>query len=169
MDKFTYLPVQNAGIKPFVTIHHHDYPQELEDRYGGWLSSEMQYGLISPLFCLYLGYVILWSVFKFLMFETVCIFSGKTLSTLLKYVFRVLGIEWSTGLRSMSQTCSQIWRTRGDSIHLLTVRPLLATVLLGILMLSLLLRCTTCYWHMARLQKFTVSNFRQVFISLSIS
>ncbi|XP_031116011.1 beta-glucosidase 18-like isoform X1 [Ipomoea triloba] len=32
----------SKGIKPFVTIHHHDHPQELEDRYGGWLSSEMQ-------------------------------------------------------------------------------------------------------------------------------
>ncbi|KZV23212.1 beta-glucosidase 18-like [Dorcoceras hygrometricum] len=30
------------GIQPFVTIHHFDYPQELEDRYGGWLSSLMQ-------------------------------------------------------------------------------------------------------------------------------
>ncbi|GJW53152.1 uncharacterized mitochondrial protein-like protein [Tanacetum coccineum] len=26
------------GIKPFVTTHHHDFPQELEDRYGSWLS-----------------------------------------------------------------------------------------------------------------------------------
>ncbi|CAA2973762.1 beta-glucosidase 18-like [Olea europaea subsp. europaea] len=30
------------GIEPFVTIHHSDYPQELEDRYGGWLSTLMQ-------------------------------------------------------------------------------------------------------------------------------
>ncbi|XP_075488112.1 beta-glucosidase 18-like [Primulina tabacum] len=30
------------GIQPFVTIHHFDYPQELEDRYGGWLSPLMQ-------------------------------------------------------------------------------------------------------------------------------
>ncbi|KAJ6752103.1 hypothetical protein OIU85_002520 [Salix viminalis] len=30
------------GIKPFVTIHHHDIPQELVDRYGGWLSPLMQ-------------------------------------------------------------------------------------------------------------------------------
>ncbi|CAH9088231.1 unnamed protein product [Cuscuta epithymum] len=34
--------VISKGIKPFVTIHHHDYPQELEYRYGGWLDSEMQ-------------------------------------------------------------------------------------------------------------------------------
>ncbi|XP_019176011.1 PREDICTED: beta-glucosidase 46-like [Ipomoea nil] len=30
------------GIEPFVTINHYDVPQELEDRYQGWLSSEMQ-------------------------------------------------------------------------------------------------------------------------------
>ncbi|KAK4484881.1 hypothetical protein RD792_007481 [Penstemon davidsonii] len=30
------------GIEPFVTIHHYDFPQELEDRYGGWLSPLMQ-------------------------------------------------------------------------------------------------------------------------------
>ncbi|KAJ6301498.1 hypothetical protein OIU77_015744 [Salix suchowensis] len=30
------------GIKPFVTIHHHDIPQELVDRYGGWISPLMQ-------------------------------------------------------------------------------------------------------------------------------
>ncbi|KAK6154324.1 hypothetical protein DH2020_008572 [Rehmannia glutinosa] len=30
------------GIEPFVTIFHNDYPQELEDRFGGWLSPLMQ-------------------------------------------------------------------------------------------------------------------------------
>ncbi|CAN1789501.1 Probable inactive beta-glucosidase 14 [Linum perenne] len=30
------------GIEPFVTIHHHDIPQELEDIYGGWLSPLIQ-------------------------------------------------------------------------------------------------------------------------------
>ncbi|KAL5132444.1 Beta-glucosidase 18 [Glycine soja] len=30
------------GIEPFVTIHHHDYPGELEERYGGWLSPLIQ-------------------------------------------------------------------------------------------------------------------------------
>nr|AUO68291.1 putative glycoside hydrolase [Populus trichocarpa] len=30
------------GLEPFVTIHHHDIPQELVDRYGGWLSPLMQ-------------------------------------------------------------------------------------------------------------------------------
>ncbi|KAI5605495.1 hypothetical protein BDE02_01G356100 [Populus trichocarpa] len=30
------------GMEPFVTIHHHDIPQELVDRYGGWLSPLMQ-------------------------------------------------------------------------------------------------------------------------------
>ncbi|KAJ9551840.1 hypothetical protein OSB04_015885 [Centaurea solstitialis] len=31
------------GIKPFVTIYHYDFPQELQDRYGSWLSPLMQY------------------------------------------------------------------------------------------------------------------------------
>ncbi|XP_021719664.1 beta-glucosidase 46-like isoform X2 [Chenopodium quinoa] len=30
------------GIQPFVTLSHYDIPQELEDRYGGLLSSEIQ-------------------------------------------------------------------------------------------------------------------------------
>ncbi|XP_060190160.1 beta-glucosidase 18-like isoform X2 [Lycium barbarum] len=30
------------GITPFVTIHHYDYPQEFEDRFGAWLSPLMQ-------------------------------------------------------------------------------------------------------------------------------
>ncbi|GJN02361.1 hypothetical protein PR202_ga19703 [Eleusine coracana subsp. coracana] len=30
------------GIEPFVTICHYDIPQELETRYGGWLSPEIQ-------------------------------------------------------------------------------------------------------------------------------
>ncbi|KAL5775428.1 hypothetical protein ACOSP7_012985 [Xanthoceras sorbifolium] len=30
------------GIRPFVTLTHYDIPQELEDRYGGWLSPQVQ-------------------------------------------------------------------------------------------------------------------------------
>lgn len=30
------------GIEPFVTIHHHDLPIELDQRYGSWMSSQMQ-------------------------------------------------------------------------------------------------------------------------------
>ncbi|KAJ8446591.1 hypothetical protein Cgig2_019744 [Carnegiea gigantea] len=30
------------GIQPFVTLSHFDIPQELEDRYGGWLSPQLQ-------------------------------------------------------------------------------------------------------------------------------
>ncbi|KAF8391382.1 hypothetical protein HHK36_023686 [Tetracentron sinense] len=32
----------HKGIEPFVTINHHDIPQELEDRYGSWLSPLIQ-------------------------------------------------------------------------------------------------------------------------------
>ncbi|GJN02362.1 hypothetical protein PR202_ga19704 [Eleusine coracana subsp. coracana] len=31
------------GIEPFVTICHYDIPQELATRYGGWLSTEIQF------------------------------------------------------------------------------------------------------------------------------
>lgn len=31
-----------SGIQPFVTLNHYDIPQELEDRYGSWLSAEIQ-------------------------------------------------------------------------------------------------------------------------------
>ncbi|CAL5412013.1 unnamed protein product [Camellia sinensis] len=41
-----YNDVINAllhkGIQPFVTLTHYDIPQELEDRYGGWLSPKVQ-------------------------------------------------------------------------------------------------------------------------------
>ncbi|XP_010267719.1 PREDICTED: beta-glucosidase 46 isoform X2 [Nelumbo nucifera] len=30
------------GIEPFVTLNHYDIPQELEDRYGAWLSPDIQ-------------------------------------------------------------------------------------------------------------------------------
>ncbi|XP_019236467.1 PREDICTED: beta-glucosidase 18-like isoform X2 [Nicotiana attenuata] len=30
------------GITPFVTLNHHDHPQELEEKYGGWLNPLMQ-------------------------------------------------------------------------------------------------------------------------------
>ncbi|KAK1556993.1 hypothetical protein Q3G72_015792 [Acer saccharum] len=32
----------HRGIIPFVTLTHYDIPQELEDRYGGWLSPQVQ-------------------------------------------------------------------------------------------------------------------------------
>nr|KYP72854.1 Beta-glucosidase 6 [Cajanus cajan] len=32
----------NRGIEPFVTLSHYDIPQELEERYKGWLSDEIQ-------------------------------------------------------------------------------------------------------------------------------
>ncbi|XP_062161707.1 beta-glucosidase 46-like [Alnus glutinosa] len=32
----------HKGIQPFVTLTHYDIPQELQDKYGAWLSSEVQ-------------------------------------------------------------------------------------------------------------------------------
>lgn len=32
-----------TGIEPFVTLTHYDIPQELEDRYGAWLSAEVRH------------------------------------------------------------------------------------------------------------------------------
>ncbi|OIT33098.1 beta-glucosidase 18 [Nicotiana attenuata] len=41
--KFYNNIIDNLLLKaPFVTIHHNDFPQELEDRYGAWLSPLMQ-------------------------------------------------------------------------------------------------------------------------------
>ncbi|KAM3222674.1 beta-glucosidase 18 isoform X1 [Capsicum annuum] len=43
--KFYHNIIDNLllkGITPFVTIHHSDYPQEFEDRFGAWLSPLMQ-------------------------------------------------------------------------------------------------------------------------------
>ncbi|KAL4629159.1 hypothetical protein ACB092_05G288100 [Castanea dentata] len=33
--------LSSNGIQPHVTLHHNDFPQALEDKYGGWLSREM--------------------------------------------------------------------------------------------------------------------------------
>lgn len=35
--------MHNAGIEPFVTVHHYDMPQVLEQRDGGWLSPLLRY------------------------------------------------------------------------------------------------------------------------------
>ena len=32
----------SSGIQPFVTLIHYDIPQELENRYGAWLSPQVQ-------------------------------------------------------------------------------------------------------------------------------
>ncbi|GFP97017.1 beta-glucosidase 47 [Phtheirospermum japonicum] len=34
--------MENLGIEPFVTLTHYDIPQELEERYGAWLSPEIR-------------------------------------------------------------------------------------------------------------------------------
>ncbi|KAM3749355.1 hypothetical protein ACB098_05G178100 [Castanea mollissima] len=41
----------HKGIQPFVTLTHYDIPQELEDKYGAWLSSKVQSGIYPPCHC----------------------------------------------------------------------------------------------------------------------
>lgn len=36
------VPFSKPGIQPFVTLNHYDIPQEPEDRYNSWLSSQIQ-------------------------------------------------------------------------------------------------------------------------------
>ncbi|KAH7545777.1 hypothetical protein FEM48_Zijuj01G0129800 [Ziziphus jujuba var. spinosa] len=41
-NKFIHA-LLNLGIQPFVTLTHYDIPQELEERYGAWLSPRVQW------------------------------------------------------------------------------------------------------------------------------
>ncbi|CAI0468219.1 unnamed protein product [Linum tenue] len=55
------------GVQPFVTLCHFDMPQELEDRYGSWLSSEVQedFGYYADICFKYFGdRVKYWSTFN---------------------------------------------------------------------------------------------------------
>ncbi|CAK9327337.1 unnamed protein product [Citrullus colocynthis] len=92
------------GIEPFVTLAHYDIPQELEDRYGAWLSPQVQYdanklAIISSFehtFPINPDDTEKKTLHTFL-------FSGRTSDIMLISVLNHLEIESSTGLPSMSQ------------------------------------------------------------------
>ncbi|GFZ11304.1 beta-glucosidase 47 [Actinidia rufa] len=115
------------GIQPFVTIAHHDFPQELEDRYGSWLSPLMQYE-------------------EFAYYANTCF---RNFGERVKYWITINEPNLFTNMAYIK-----------ECIHRLIVRSLLEIVLLGILIPSHSLLCTTCYWHMPRLQSSTMSIFR---------
>lgn len=96
-----HISYPGVGIQPFVTLTHYDIPQELEDRYGAWLSPLLQYAAYVPYLHSSPRTISYWEQ-KSLIKTTCHIFAGKILDIMQIYVSNSLETESSTGLLSTS-------------------------------------------------------------------
>jgi hypothetical protein len=85
---FLYLLLLISGIQPFVTLTHYDIPQELEDRYGAWLSPEIQQ-VADSLFSLQSCNIVMLSAYHLFCHGVNSMFQGG-FQILCRYMFQIL-------------------------------------------------------------------------------